>query len=43
MLKTDDETELRDLASDNMDLLLECGFNKPLSKIHLGDKVTIIQ
>ena len=26
-----------------MDLLLECGFNKPLSKIHLCDKVTIIQ
>ena len=28
---------------DNLDLLLECGFNKPVSKVTVSDKVTIIQ
>ena len=34
---------LCELASDNIDFLLECGFNKPPSTLKLRDKVTLIQ
>ena len=35
--------DLRKKAYDNLDLLLECGFHKPLTKIELCDRVNIIQ
>lgn len=28
---------------DNIDLLVECGFTKPVTKLELEDKVTIVQ
>ena len=34
---------LRDILVENVDLLMECGFTKPLSKAQLADKPTIIQ
>ena len=35
--------QLRQIAVDNIDLLLECGFNKPGSTVELCDRVDIIQ
>ena len=31
------------MVINQIDLLTECGFNKPLTKIELSDKVNIIQ
>lgn len=38
----DDET-LREVAMSTMDLLLECGFTKPIHKLKRDDRVDIIQ
>lgn len=38
-----DLNQLRQITVDNLDLLLECGFNKPGSKVELCDKINIIQ
>ena len=35
-------TQLREIANQ-MELLIGCGYNKPLTKIDLSDKVNIIQ
>ena len=35
--------KLQDVAVDNLDLLLECGFNKAVAKIKLNDRVNIVQ
>ena len=37
--------ELRDklMEEENMDLLMECGYNKPVSRVELEDKPNIIQ
>ena len=35
--------ELRQLAVENVDLLIECGINKPSSRLELRDKANIIQ
>ena len=40
---TKDANQLREFSTDNLDLLLECGFNKPVSKVELSDKVNMIQ
>ena len=34
---------MREIATNQIDLLIECGFNKPLINIELSDKVNIIQ
>ncbi len=34
---------LQKLCMDNIDLLVDCGFNKPVSKCGLDDRVTIVQ
>lgn len=34
---------LRQIAADNIDLLLECGFNKPGCRLDLSDRVNIVQ
>ena len=39
----DDVKLLQKLCMDNIDLLVECGFNKSLSKLNLEDKITIVQ
>ena len=38
-----DLEELRKLTMDNLDMLIECGFNIPVTKLVLSDKVNIIQ
>lgn len=43
MKTANDVNQLRQIAVDNLDLLLECGFNKPGSKVELCDRVVIIQ
>lgn len=35
--------KLQDVAVDNLDLLLECGFNKAVARIKLNDRVNIVQ
>lgn len=40
---TTDVSKLREIAIEQVDLLSESGFNKPLTKIELSDKVNIIQ
>ena len=35
--------DLKQLIGDNIDLLIECGFTKPISKIQLCDKAEIVQ
>ena len=37
-----DENEMREVASRNIDLLLECGFTKPVALLKLGDKSDLI-
>lgn len=38
-----DEIVLQQLCMENVDLLIDCGFNKPIFKCGLEDKVTIVQ
>lgn len=35
--------KLQDIAVANLDLLLECGFNKAVARIKLNDGVSIVQ
>ena len=35
--------KLQDVAIDNLDLLLKCGFNKAVARIVLNDRVNIVQ
>ena len=37
-----DEKEMREVAGRNIDLLLECGFTKPVALLKLGDKSDLI-
>ena len=36
-------TQLREIAANQIELLIGCGYNKLLTKIDLSDKVNIIQ
>ncbi len=38
-----DVSLLQQLCMENVDILIDCGFNKPISKCGLEDKVTIVQ
>ena len=35
--------DLKQLIGDNIDLVIECGFTKPITKIQLCDKAEIVQ
>ena len=39
----DDPDELRSIVGDNFDLISECGFTKPTSKLTIDDKMTLVQ
>ena len=39
----DNVEDMRSVAMDYLDLLFECGFNRPAVKLELTDKVNIIQ
>ena len=39
----DDIEKLKQLATDNFDLLIECGISKPPSSLELGDKTNVMQ
>ena len=38
-----DADELRKIAMSNIDTITDCGFNKPIAKLELSDKVNIVQ
>ena len=38
-----DADELRKVAMSNIDTITDCGFNKPIAKLELSDKVNIVQ
>ena len=39
----DDPDELRSVVGENFDLISECGFTKPTTKLTMDDKVTLVQ
>lgn len=39
----DDPDELRSVVGENLDLISECGFTKPTTKLTMDDKVTLVQ
>ena len=38
-----DADELRSVVQDNFDLISECGFTKPTTRLGMNDKVTLVQ
>jgi len=38
-----DADELRSVVQDNFDLISECGFTKPTTRLGMNDKVTVVQ
>ena len=39
----DDPDELHSVVGENFDLISECGFTKPTTKLTMDDKVTLVE